>query len=192
MARSDPRLTNGRVSILNVPLLTAEHLRASLLLLHAPNPVVQGIVECDLPVVQNGEPPDLRKISIARVVLPTAGAWAAQFSGPPGIAWANKAAARPLHRQWNQDLLRTEQRRKLRAQPAHGRFEAIVEHVADHGHSAAHPLAVAAQFRMIKLGQRAASRCHCKEESPHGVDADAIALRQVLYRLVAPWCELPR
>ena len=88
MARSDPRLTNGRVSILNVPLLTAERLRASLLLLHAPTPVVQGIVECDLPVVQNGEPPALRKISIALVVLPTAGAWAAQFSGPPGIAWA--------------------------------------------------------------------------------------------------------
>jgi hypothetical protein len=103
---------------------------ASLLLLHAPNPVVQGIVECDLPVVQNGEPLALRKVSIARVVLPTAGAWAAQFSGPLGIACGNKAAARPLRRQWNQDLLRTEQRRKLRAQPAHGRFEAIVEHVA--------------------------------------------------------------
>jgi hypothetical protein len=39
---------------------------------------------------------------------------------------------------------------------------------------------------MVKLGQRAASRCHCKKKSPHGVDADAIALRQVLYRLVAP------
>ena len=50
--------------------------------------MVQGIVECDLPVVQNGKPPALRKISIARVVLPTAGAWAAQFSGPPAIAWA--------------------------------------------------------------------------------------------------------
>jgi hypothetical protein len=46
-------------------------------------------------------------------------------------------------------------------------------------------------LRMVKLGQRAASRCHCKKESPHGVDSDAIALRQVLYRLVAPWCELP-
>jgi hypothetical protein len=31
---------------------------------------------------------------------------------------AIKPAARPLRRQWNEDLLRTEQRRKLRAQPA--------------------------------------------------------------------------
>src|SRR6516225_5623517 len=92
MARSDPRLTNGRVSILNVPLLTAEHLRASLLLLHAPNPVVQGIVECDLPVVQNGEPQSLRKISIARVVLPTGGAWVTEFGRPPGFAWENRTA----------------------------------------------------------------------------------------------------
>ena len=93
MARSDPRLTNGRVSILNVPLLTAERLRAgvaSLLLLHAPNPVVQGIVEGDLPVVQNGEPPALGKICIAHVVLPTGGAWVTEFGRPLGTAWENR------------------------------------------------------------------------------------------------------
>ena len=164
---------------------------ASLLLLYAPNLVIQGIVQFDLSVVQNGEPMALRKVGVARFVLSAAGAWAAQISVPPGIAGGNRAAARALGRQWHENLVGTEQLRKLRAQPAHRRFQAIVEHVTDHRHSAAHPLAVTAQFRMVKLRQCAASGCHCKEESPHGVDADAIALRQIFNRLVAPWCESP-
>ena len=81
-----------------------------MLLLDATNSVVEGIIECNRPVLQNGEPVALRKVSVTRVVLSAAGARVSQLSGPPGITWGDKAATRALWRQWNKDLLGTEQR----------------------------------------------------------------------------------
>jgi hypothetical protein len=54
----------------------------------------------------------------------------------------------------NEGLLGQELR-KLRTETIDLCLEAVIEHVADHGHAAQHPLAAATQLRMIKLRHRA-------------------------------------
>ena len=65
------------------------------------------------------------------------------------------------------------------AQPVNGGLQGIVEHVPDHGHAALHPLAWAAEVRVLELGQAPPPSDQCVQHVAHGFGADAVAIRQI-------------
>ena len=95
------------------------------------------------------DPPRLREIGIARLVLAADRTGLAQILWPPG---RTRDGLRPL-----EELAICHGVRQLYAQIADGRLQAVVEHVADHGHATGHPLTVAAQLLNVELRHRSAA-----------------------------------
>jgi hypothetical protein len=65
------------------------------------------------------------------------------------------------------------------------RLEAVVEHVADHGHAAQHPLAAAAQLLVVELRHRAVAVHQGLQQRHYRVGTDCVALRQLIDFLLA-------
>jgi hypothetical protein len=57
-------------------------------------------------------------------------------------------------------------------------LKTTVEHVADHGHAALHPLAAATELGDEELRHGAACRARPQRGAPHRIRRDAVTLRQ--------------
>src|ERR1700712_502035 len=106
--------------------------------------MIERVVDAQLARALDGQAPRPGKVSVAEVVLTTARARLSKVRGPPGAAealllLAKRAALRAVNRR-DKHRLRSHEARELRANPAHLGLQAVVEHVADHGHAALHPL----------------------------------------------------
>src|SRR6187431_366364 len=110
--------------------------------------MVERVIHRDLPAAADRQAMSAREVGITGVVLSAAAARLTELHRPPAL---HRAKAALLLRRDHEHLLCSEQRAQLRAQPAHSGLQAAVEHVADHGHAASHPLAAAAELRMVKL-----------------------------------------
>jgi hypothetical protein len=61
----------------------------------------------------------------------------------------------------------------------------VIELVADHGHPAQHPLAVATQLPVVKLRHRAVAVHQGLQQRHHGVGANGLPLSQFVNSLPA-------
>ena len=68
---------------------------------------------------------------------------------------------------------------KLVAERVDSSFEAVVEHVADHDHSALRPLPHAAEIGMIELRLASIPFGKRAEQGDRGVEADSMAFRRL-------------
>jgi len=59
-------------------------------------------------------------------------------------------------------------------------FKALIEHVANHDHSALRPLTHASKIRVSEMSLGAIAEHQRVEQGLHGVAADGMALRQVI------------
>ena len=75
---------------------------------------------------------------------------------------------------------------RVLCKPGYSCLQRIVEHVADHQHSAARPLPHSAQFRMFELSLVPPAAMQSRQHPGHGFGAEIVALRQLLHRLAAP------
>ena len=69
-------------------------------------------------------------------------------------------------------------------------LETVVEHVSNHGHAAAHPLAAAAEFRMAELGHAALSVEDGDEHVGGCVGTDTVARGKIADYLLTGGCEV--
>ena len=61
----------------------------------------------------------------------------------------------------------------------------MVEHIGHHGHPALHPLAGAAEFKVVELRHPASTVNHGVEHVQDGVRTEAVALGQLVDGLLA-------
>jgi len=69
------------------------------------------------------------------------------------------------------------------------RLEAMIEHVADHGHATQHPLASAPQLPVVKLRHRAVAVHQGLQQRHNRVGTDSVALSQFVNFLLALVCQ---
>ena len=124
-----------------------ERIRSALLLRHAADQVVVCVVQLDLAASLDGQAPLVRKVGIPHTVLGTACGRRMKASGPPFGSPGPRSGARRSERCW----MLGEPDREVIAQRADACCQLSIEHVADHQHAAAHPLAVTAKFGMAEL-----------------------------------------
>jgi len=175
---------NGQTADRHRAVLTAKRQRCvtTLLLADATNTVIQRVVNRDLAIKLNSQP--LWKYGIADIVLRTAAEGAAEIAGPPLIAVTRAGWCHGKY------LRRSQYIGEFIAQVVDGHFQAVVEHVADHRHAAAHPLATAAQLRAIELRHAATAIIHSDQHLDDGVLTEVIATRDVANDVLAGAGEL--
>lgn len=148
--------------------------------------MVLGIEDGDLMVALDGEAAGLGKEGVADVVLRSTAGGAAEIAGPPLISVTAVSAALWT---WGEDLVVGEKIGKLAAEVVHGVFKPVVEHIADHGHAAAHPLATA-EFGATELSHRAAAVVHADKHANGGIIAEIVAAGDVADEIFALGSEL--
>jgi hypothetical protein len=85
---------------------------------------------------------------------------------------------RLAHRR-EQARLGCHQVRQLAAEILNRGLHRRVDHIADSGRAAAHPLAAAAEFGHIELSRGAAALGHGVEHRLHGIGANLVLLREL-------------
>src|SRR5271165_1355368 len=190
-----------------------------LLLRDAADLVVERVVDGHAPIDLHGQPPRVGEVSVANVVLGTGPARETQVCRPPVAGtprrcgdeqadrWAAANHARAAiasllllllsprhlrlarHGERHEGLL-AQDLRKLRAQTVDLGFKAVIEHIADHGHTALQPLAAAAQLRMVELCHGPVAADQRLQQSHNGMSTDPVALSQVVDPLPSLFGEL--
>ena len=69
---------------------------------------------------------------------------------------------------------------ELRTEGIDAALQSIVEHVAEHQHTALHPLPGAGKLRMVELGHGAVAVEHREQHVRHGVATEAVALGEII------------
>src|SRR5208283_4156046 len=184
-----------------------ERASCPLLLRDAADLVVERVVDGHVPIDLHGQPPRVGEVRVANVVLGAGPARETQARRPPvagtplrqGDEQADRRAAANHARAAIASLLllllsprrlrlaRQGERhegllfqdlRKLGAQTVDLGFQAVIEHIADHGHAALQPLAAAAQLRVVELCHGPVAVNQRMQQSHHGIGTDPVALSQ--------------
>jgi hypothetical protein len=82
------------------------------------------------------------------------------------------------HREGHIGLLGQQELRQFRTEALYLRLKTVIEHVADHGHAATHPLPATSQFWMVKLRHSAVAAYQRLQQRLHRVGTDGVALSQ--------------
>jgi diacylglycerol kinase len=167
--------------------------------------VIERVVNRDLAAEFDRQPPSLGEIRIADTVLRAGAAGPTEIPRPPiagaAAGWRHEQAHRsgrsraalllaPLALRLKAaagDKIRliSRQPRKLPAERINPALERVVEHIGDHDHPAAHPLAGAAEVWMVELRHAAVTVDHRLQHAQHGIGTEAVPLGQVINHLLA-------
>ena len=136
---------------------------AALLLREAREPMLAGVVHGNAAAVLDREAALLREKGVSHVVLGAGGGRSAEVRRPPSAGGAGARRRTGSRRSgsataslWRRAAGSSEGRRVRCRARRHG-FQALIEHVADHDHSAVGPLSHAAEIGMIELRLTAAA-----------------------------------
>lgn len=138
--------------------------RTTLLLAHAVDHMIARIIDGQAPAFANGQSSRRGEDRIGAVVL------TADAGGMTELLRPGRIAARSSLRG---DFPVLQGLRQRKTQLIDRCLQAMVEHVADHGHSAQHPLAAAAEFGDVELRHTALPAPHGLKHRGHRIVAEA-------------------
>jgi hypothetical protein len=139
-----------------------------LLLRHAGNPVIAGVMDGNRPALLQDEPVRPIEDGITNATLTARTVRRAEIDRPPVARTGTPGTGRPVP-----------QSREIRTQRGDAGLQVVVEHIADHDHAALHPLTGPAEFRQVEPGHGAAALPDGVEQRHGRVFTDAMTPRDL-------------
>jgi len=166
-----------------------QRLIAALLLGEAGESMLAGVIDADPAILLDGKAARPWEKGVSQVILGARGSGTAELGGPPLAGrrrprneQADPAAALRLRlslsdgaEQW----LAMQEAGKLVAKGVDAMLKALVEHVADHDHSAFRPLSYSAEIGMVELRLASIALSERAEQGDRGVKAYPVALGDI-------------
>src|SRR5208283_3764688 len=156
-------------------------------------PVLAGVIDADPTALLDRKAAPAWKTSVSQIILRAGGRRIAEIRGPPSIG----GGARSCHEQTHaaasalalrlrrpgsggEEGLAAKQRRQFVTERVNTKFQALIEHVANHDHAALRPLSHPAEIGVIELRLGSVALDERTNHADYGLEAHRMSAGDVL------------